>query len=58
MSVAYKKRKKAIRNEKRRRGPKGLFHGSIPRHDFAMLQANWDREITSPPISTLEDLLT
>ena len=57
MSIAYKKRKKAIRDEKRRRGPKGLLHGQIPEMDFAMLQANWQREIDGPPLCSLADMV-
>lgn len=46
MSIAYKKRKKAICDEKRRRGPKRLLFGQIPPEEFSMMQANWEREIT------------
>ena len=37
MSTAYRKRKKAIRDEKKRRGPGGLLHGQIPPKDFERL---------------------
>ena len=62
MSIAYRKRKKAIRDEKRRRktipGPKGLdSKGHIPVMAFYQMQADWEREITGPPIGTLEDLM-
>ena len=55
MSTAYKKRKKAIRGEKLRRGTDALSFGQIPPGEFSMMQANWEREITGPPIGTLAD---
>lgn len=57
MSYAYQSRKKAIRKEKTRRGPKGLLYGQIPRMDFLYLQANWQSKVDGPPIGTLEDLM-
>ena len=57
MSTAYKKRKKAIRDEKRRLGPKGLFHGQIPTVDFCLLQANWQSKVDGPPICSLADMI-
>ena len=46
MSTAYRKRRKAIRDEKRRRGPGGLFFGQIPEMDFKRLMAEFHvREI-------------
>lgn len=44
MSVAYKKRKKAIRDEKRRRGPERLSFSQIPSKEFVMMQADWDEK--------------
>jgi len=41
MSRAYKQRKKAIRDEKRRLGKDGLHFGSIKRSQFHLLQAEW-----------------
>ena len=55
MSVAYKKRKKAIRDEKLRRGTDALSFGRIPPKEFSMMQADWERGITGPPIGTLAD---
>lgn len=59
MSVAYRKRKKSIRDEKRRLAKiDGLdSFGHIPEKTFHYLQANWYRKITGPPIGTLEDFI-
>ena len=57
MSTSYRTRKKAIRDEKRRIGPKGLIYGQIPEMDFYTLQANWHSKVTGPPIGTLADLM-
>ncbi len=51
MSIAYRRRLKTIRAAKRTQGGK-----TIPPKTFAYLQVRWDREVTGPPIGTLEDL--
>ena len=58
MSTAYRKRKKAIRDEKKRRGPGGLLYGHIPPKDFGYMQANWSRDNGPKPIGTLDQLWT
>jgi len=57
MSISYKNRKKAIRDEKRRLGRDGLEHGQIPKKRFLEMQSEWRRKIDGPPIGTLEDLM-
>ncbi len=52
MSVSYKQRKKAISDAKRH-----YDDGKIPPQDFAMLQANWRREIDGPAVGSLADLV-
>ncbi len=52
MTIAYRRRKKAIRAEKNR-----LMVNFIDVKKFAYLQAAWERQITGPPIGTLEDLM-
>ena len=52
MTIAYRRRKKAIRAEKRR-----LNVATIPRRQFLELQANWQRRVDGPPIGTLQDLV-
>lgn len=41
MSIAYRRRKKSIRNEKRRLGVDGLDNGRIPADEFAWLRDDW-----------------
>lgn len=62
MSTSYRTRKKAIRDEKKRRkmipGPNGLdSKGHIPEKAFSYLQADWHSKVIGPPIGTLEDLM-
>lgn len=52
MSIAYKRRKKTIRDLKAQMGV-----NAIPRKMFCQLQANWERQVTGPPIGTLQDLM-
>ena len=40
MSIAYRKRLKLIRAEKKRRGHSGLIHGQIPPMDFKRLMGS------------------
>ncbi len=55
MSQGYKTRLKRIRDEKKHRATQGVFENAIPLKDFRYMQAEWDREITGPPIGTLAD---
>lgn len=57
MSIAYRKRKKAIRDYKRANPDRLDSFGHVRSRDFAYLQANWEREITRPPIGTLQDFM-
>jgi len=52
MTIAYKRRKKAIRAEKNRVG-----ENFIEPVKFGLLQANWQSKVDGPPIGTLEDLI-
>jgi len=52
MTIAYRRRKKAIRAEKHR-----LMVNFIDMKTFTYLQAKWHSKITGPPIGTLEDLM-
>lgn len=53
MTIAYRRRKKAIKIEKR----KLKWSSFIEPKDFAYLQANWQRQVNGPPIGTLEQLV-
>ena len=55
MSQGYKTRLKRIRDEKKHRAVSGVFENAIPAKTFHQMQAEWDREITGPPIGTLAD---
>ncbi len=52
MSYAYRRRKKRIKEAKSH-----YQDGKIPPKHFAMLQAQWHREVTGPPLGTLEDFV-
>jgi len=57
MSTSYRTRKKAIRDYKLAHPEKLDVFGHIQEIDFGYLRANWSREVTGPPIGTLEDLM-
>ncbi len=52
MTIAHRRRGKAIRREKRRLGVT-----RITAKDFGYLRAKWQRRVDGPPIGTLADLL-
>ena len=61
MSTAYRKRRKRIRDLKKALPLKDLDGSNLivminPKR-FTQLQADWDREVTGPPIGTLQDLV-
>ena len=55
MSIAYQNRKRAIAAAKRT-NPE--WCNGIPLKDFRYMQANWERQITGPPLGTLADFLS
>lgn len=57
MSLAYRNRKKRIKRLKRTLPAESMEGPHIKRSVFRQLQADWEREITGPPIGTLEDFV-
>ena len=52
MSIAYKKRKKAIREAKRQHP-----EGKLSLKEFRELQASWQRAVDGLPLCSLADIL-
>jgi len=53
MTIAYRRRKKRIQQEKR----KLKWTRHIEPKNFVLMQANWRREVDGPPIGTLAQIM-
>ncbi len=53
MTIAYRRRKKRIKAEKR----KFEWTSHIEPKNFILLQTNWQNEVDDPPIGTLAQMM-